>query len=91
MQEDACQEQDEIADYEGGWQEMDEFEGLRVFVFQNDTCFAAVFYVSEKRTELDASFVVDKSFREEATAIPTLEDSGTQVDIFSITHRREAA
>ena len=48
-------------------------------------------HLTEERTEFDAPFVVDESLREKSAAASIFENSGTQVDIFSITHRSKAS
>ena len=69
---------------------MHKFESLRVFVLQNDTRLARMFHLTEKRAEFDSPFVIDEGIREESATVTVGEDSGTQVDVLSITHRSEA-
>ena len=87
----ASQHQQNIADHKGSGQEVDEFEGLGVFVLQDDTRLARVLHLAEKRAELDTPFVIDEGLGEETAAIAAFEDPGAQVDVLSITHGSEAA
>ena len=91
MAENAHQYHNQVANHESCGQEMHKFESLRVFILQNDTRLARMFHLPEERAELHTPFVIDEGIREESTTVTVGEDSGTQVNILSITHRSEAA
>ena len=88
---DAGHSQKHIPDDEGSWQEVDELEGLGIFVFQDDACLARMFHLTEKRTEFDSSFVKDERIGEESATVTVFENPGTQVDVFAITHGCETS
>lgn len=69
---------------------MHKFEGIRIFFLQDDTRLARMFHLPEERTELHTPFVIDEGIREESATVTVGEDSGTQVDVFSIAHWSEA-
>ena len=69
---------------------MHKFEGIRIFFLQDDTRLARMFHLPEERAELHTPFVIDEVIREESATVTVGEDSGTQVDVLSITHRSEA-
>ena len=69
---------------------MHELECLRVFVLKDDPCLARMFHLTEKRAELDASFMIYESLREKTTTVATLENPRAQVDVLTVTHGRKA-
>ena len=83
--------QQHIADHEGSGQEVDELEGLGIFVFQDDPCLARVLHLTEERAERDTPLVIDKSFGKQTAAVSTFEDARAQVDVLAVAHGGEAA
>ena len=90
MVENAQQDQNQVADYKSGGQEMDKLESLGILVLQNHTRLARMLHLTEERAELDPPFMVDESLWEKPATIAAFEDSSAQVDVLAITHRSEA-
>ena len=89
--EECHDDQEQVAHDKGRRQQMHELEGVRVFLFQDDTRLARVFHLSEKRTELDSTLVVNESLWEKPTGISIGKDSGTQVDVLAVAHGSKAS
>ena len=91
MMENAQHDENEVPNDKSSGQQVYEFEGVWIFFPQFYTSLAGMFHLPEKRTELDAPFVIDESLREESATVTIGEDSGTQVNILAIAHGSKTA